>query len=590
MRISTFVLVLLLLAPAVTAQVRTPSPAHQAGDKTMIHSGWSSPSVDQLLDYAASWQGRPFDGLMFHFGDGRQIEAVDLGAVGQPLLTFSSIPWDPADFQFDRLGDIDWGQYTENFVYQQGTGIEGFGWYDDALWSTVLSNARLLSRGIALSEARGVWFDPEFYGFSDFSPWVYSAELYPGRSFADVQAQVQARGASYVQALQTERDAFVFLSLWGFGIAYAQAQVDGTLETVQYALLPSFLGGMIEAAAPGFTLIDGNEGTYYLDETSLVTDNYDFVRYESAAVIPPEVRDAFQREHQVGYALYPDYLFELSGLYAWGHPADFQRDWAEHNTYHALLTTDEFVWVYDELANWWAEPGNPPWQERIPDGLEEAIASARAKYAARAALGFDLAKPGAFWFDPTVAADRVGSPEATLVIAPGLIQPGQSFTVGVDVDGPASAVAVFANGAFVGADTSAPFEVEVAGLPPGKVTVWARAQTGPYQHVTTAPVTRPVRPSVGVPVGPGVVGAATEVFPNPARSAATVRYGLATAGRVRLDALDALGRTVAVLVDEVQAAGSYAERVPLGRVPAGVYLVRLRTDDRTETRRLTVVR
>ncbi|MEM1042359.1 MAG: chitobiase/beta-hexosaminidase C-terminal domain-containing protein [Bacteroidota bacterium] len=80
-----------------------------------------------------------------------------------------------------------------------------------------------------------------------------------------------------------------------------------------------------------------------------------------------------------------------------------------------------------------------------------------------------------------------------------------------------------------------------------------------------------------------------KVYPNPARSVATVAWGTAEPGRVQLDVLDALGRVVRTLVDEEQPAGTYARRVPLAGVPSGVYLVRLRAGDQTTTTRLTVV-
>ncbi len=100
---------------------------------------------------------------------------------------------------------------------------------------------------------------------------------------------------------------------------------------------------------------------------------------------------------------------------------------------------------------------------------------------------------------------------------------------------------------------------------------------------TPMPVTSPPVPVPGAFVG-------LKVYPNPARGAAVLRYGVPASGPVKIEVFDALGRTVATLVDEVQPAGSYAERVPLAGVPAGVYLVRLRAAGRTETQRVTVLR
>jgi len=59
-----------------------------------------------------------------------------------------------------------------------------------------------------------------------------------------------------------------------------------------------------------------------------------------------------------------------------------QAKWFEHNTYWALYTTDEYVWLYSERMNWWAN--------QIPPGLEGAVIRAREKIADNKPLGFDM--------------------------------------------------------------------------------------------------------------------------------------------------------------------------------------------------------
>lgn len=78
--------------------------------------------------------------------------------------------------------------------------------------------------------------------------------------------------------------------------------------------------------------------------------------------------------------------------------------------------------------------------------------------------------------------------------------------------------------------------------------------------------------------------------PNPFRSTTTIRYALPQPGEVRLDVFDVLGRRVATLADEPQAAGERAVRFDASALPAGVYVVRLQAGGRTETRRIVRVR
>ncbi len=96
---------------------------------------------------------------------------------------------------------------------------------------------------------------------------------------------------------------------------------------------------------------------------------------------------------------------------------------------------------------------------------------------------------------------------------------------------------------------------------------------------TTATASAPEAPGLRLTVGP-----------NPARASATVSYAVPEGSPVRLDVFDVLGRSVAVLADERQAAGVHTAQVPLAGLPAGVYLVRLQAGPHTETQRLTVVR
>ena len=77
--------------------------------------------------------------------------------------------------------------------------------------------------------------------------------------------------------------------------------------------------------------------------------------------------------------------------------------------------------------------------------------------------------------------------------------------------------------------------------------------------------------------------------PNPASSTTTLRYDLASPGRVRLALYDALGREVALLSSGFKAAGSHIVRFDGTNLPAGVYVVRLSHGARAETQTLTFI-
>jgi photosystem II stability/assembly factor-like uncharacterized protein len=83
--------------------------------------------------------------------------------------------------------------------------------------------------------------------------------------------------------------------------------------------------------------------------------------------------------------------------------------------------------------------------------------------------------------------------------------------------------------------------------------------------------------------------------PNPFDDSAAIRFSLSRAGEARVAVFDAAGRRVRTLREGLAAAGmhrlSWDGRDARGRdVPAGVYFVRLRTEDGTETRKVQRVR
>ncbi|MEZ4703404.1 MAG: T9SS type A sorting domain-containing protein [Rhodothermales bacterium] len=83
---------------------------------------------------------------------------------------------------------------------------------------------------------------------------------------------------------------------------------------------------------------------------------------------------------------------------------------------------------------------------------------------------------------------------------------------------------------------------------------------------------------------------ALEVYPNPARDAATVSLALPASERVQVAVYDALGRRVAVLQEGTLAAGMHTLSLSAGGLPSGLYLVRAVAGVEVLTTRVTLVR
>jgi hypothetical protein len=79
-------------------------------------------------------------------------------------------------------------------------------------------------------------------------------------------------------------------------------------------------------------------------------------------------------------------------------------------------------------------------------------------------------------------------------------------------------------------------------------------------------------------------------WPNPAAGSSRVAFRLSRAGRVRLTLLDIQGRTRHVLVDGELAAGPHEQTMVTAGLPAGLYFMRLQSDEGLRTARVVVLR
>ncbi len=79
-------------------------------------------------------------------------------------------------------------------------------------------------------------------------------------------------------------------------------------------------------------------------------------------------------------------------------------------------------------------------------------------------------------------------------------------------------------------------------------------------------------------------------YPNPFNPTTSIAYRIRQHGPVRLAVFDLLGRRVALLTDEVQAAGSYVVSVDGSAWASGMYLYRLETASGTLTNRMLLVK
>ncbi len=143
---------------------------------------------------------------------------------------------------------------------------------------------------------------------------------------------------------------------------------------------------MLDGLGPRMTITDGNEPSYYYDNSEKYFAAHHMMRQRALGLIPPELVGKFQTNTQASQALYMDYVFakvNWPNIPARSMTPEEQAQWFQHNVYWALKTTDEFVWCYSEKMNWWTD-------KDVPAGMEDAIVKARDAIADNRGLGFDL--------------------------------------------------------------------------------------------------------------------------------------------------------------------------------------------------------
>jgi hypothetical protein len=372
---TSVVLSLGLIGLSVACGFAQTSAGPKSLDKKLIEYGWDVPTPDFIRTHIRQMEQRPFDGLIFRLKAGTNV--------------LEPKAWDEARFANDleNLRQIQWDRFTDNFVIMLAASNQD--WFNDEHWKAIEHNVRLVAKAAKVARCEGICFDQEPYGDN---PWEYKKTAHgKEKSFGDYEAVARRRGAQFIRAVEAEFPrpkilTFFQLSLFGSLLETLDPQVrSNRLSQNGYALLPAFLNGMLDAAGPGVSIIDGNENAYYYTDSRQYLSVYHLITQRGLLLVDPALWAKYRAHVQVGQALYIDQYFGLRAQPVLGHAMTPEERpvWCEHNTWWAMYTTDRYVWCYSERMNWWTNKDVPP-------GCEESIRKARTKLAAGKGLDFDL--------------------------------------------------------------------------------------------------------------------------------------------------------------------------------------------------------
>ncbi len=372
-----YIAIFLLLAGCTnTSNTLSVNPSTSA-DKKLIEYGWDVPTVSFIRDNIDTMQKRPFDGVAFKL----------TGEEDRPSSAFDSRKWSETELQLDSLTNIKWGSFTSNFIVLWASNPVTMDWFDDERWDIITANMQLFSKALKVSQAKGVFFDPEFYAVRQtHSLWLYTNDIYPTTSQADVEIMVRKRGAQYMTALQSEVDAFDFLSF--YFLSESVRMSEGSSQANDYThfeLLPAFIYGMLDAAKPKVHFIDGNEPSYYFTNPNQYVTARELIAEKTVSFTPSNIQERYKERTSIANAIYLDYLMALRPEHDRGLPWDERLKWLKHNLYYSLKQSDEYVWLYSEHADWW--------KDNISADIEAAIVETRQKVKNNEPLGFEINIP-----------------------------------------------------------------------------------------------------------------------------------------------------------------------------------------------------
>jgi hypothetical protein len=368
----SFVLcILALVIVACTQQPLNTQDAITLGEQALTRkvidlSGYSLPYPNKLLETIPAMKARGYAGSVFKLeGLWSDVFVNDPEHLYNEAAFLSNYP---------TLKQIKRSGYSENFVLIYSQMSAGWSWLSDTDWGYAEAKLGGFAKAAKEAGARGLLLDTEAYGFS---PWRYDQAYYQGKTLAQVSQVVRERGKRFIQIVQTELPNAKIFSLW---LVYPILE-----QWSNYELLKPFFEGMLEAALPTVQFIDGNEPSYYF----LTGQEFDAAKrklQEAYTAIDPSLTTNYKNQVKVANAIYVDGVMNtwnsprFIGYYFANNAERLQL--IQHNAYHALRTTNEYLWVYNENMDYY--------NNRIPAGLVDNLKEGVRKIKTAQALGFSI--------------------------------------------------------------------------------------------------------------------------------------------------------------------------------------------------------
>ena len=407
------------------------------------------------------------------------------------LILHGDRVWTEDDVQLSTVSQIKWGKYTENFIILCLTDSIGFDFFNGKKWSIIISNAGMVSKMVKAGRFKGLFLDNESYFEKMGSfPWKFDPKNYPDHTFEEVKAKCRERGNAFMKALQSSVPyPIVLLNFFWFGDFWNEYETN----TGREVLYMPFMDGMLEASKVDNLFVDGNEGAYWYQETSMFTDIYNEFRVNRFPKYgAKDLQDKYKTQVQIGHGIYPNLYYDKFERWPYKHTAEEQNTWWRHQLYNSLLTTDKYVWIWSEKWDWWGNGGMA-----LTPNFTSIISEVKAKINNQQGLNYDLVNNSDNWkinlVKPTEKWHTATSPTVVITSPANKSKGKGKLTINTKVSGNVSKVEFYVNTMRVGVDSTAPYSVTVRGLAKGTYNILAGAFDSKNEHTTSPPVVITVR-------------------------------------------------------------------------------------------------
>lgn len=338
-----------------------------SGARKLVNFGWGVPDTTYLRGHIRDMEREPFEGLGFRLM-GRRPDGGEYP--GYHPMTSERWQRDYFDQALEDLRHVEFGRFTDNFVSFYLGGTREFDVFSDAHWEAMLHNLDIIIDAARLANCKGLIIDPENYDLATWKP-----ESQDPAAYDRAAAELRRRGRQFIEFINKRMPDAILLFLFmpsyldKFGVLDAD-DPKPILMRLEYGLLPAFTNGMLDGIGPDVTIVDGSEATYKARTPGDFMRLLRAMKEKTLRLIAPENREKYRRQVKAGHG-----IFLLKSCRGRAPAADEARQW-ENVVYHALRTSDEYVWCWHECWFWW-----PEHHRMLPPGANAAIRNAKDRLA-----------------------------------------------------------------------------------------------------------------------------------------------------------------------------------------------------------------